>query len=399
MAKVRPIRTPWKQQWRRIRYQLLPVFVFGGATLLTISLWRRHAGLPNAVGSVEDIRYEMAAPIGGVLVPMARVWQRFDEVEANDVIARFDDAPIRAAINVQRQQIARLQARLAEERAQFAENTSELARSMATFDYTAMLNARRLAADVEQLHINILDRKGDIAADTVEYQRQKERFSEIEKLADRGVETRWAYWNARLRRDVVKERLDNNLATLDEAGKQLTAAITRRDEQFEKLKDMPNVDLASLDSTLDTIRADIKVQEAQITELEAQARNTVIRSPVRGVISEIFRRPREAVTAGMPLMTISADLPEKYVIAYLREHQGVRPKPDMPVLVRLRTFPRKPLRGHITQVGPRVELVPRHHLGDPRNREWGLPVRIAIPPTADVRPGELVDVTFGIARD
>jgi len=395
MAKGRPIRTPWRQKWRRIRFQLLPILVFGGATVLTFSLWKQHAGLPNAVGAVEDIRYEMAAPMPGLLVPLAGPPLRpFDPVEANQVIARLDDAPLRAAIAVQRQQIARLQARLAEERARFTEAASAQSRDRATFEYSALSEARRLAADIEALRLSILDRRSEIASDTVELERQSERFNEIENLADRGVETRWAYWNARLRRDVVKERITANRAALAQAEKQLAKALARQKDHNESLQGIPEAPLASVDSILAPLTADIRVQEAQIAELELQARNTVIRAPVSGVVSEIFRRPGEAVTAGMPILALAARLPQKHVITYLREHQGVRPQKGMTVQVRIRAFPVRTVPGQITEVGPRVERVPRHHLSDPQGREWGLPVRIAIPSDANVCPGELVDVTF-----
>jgi len=395
MPKLRAIRTPWSQQWRRIRYQVLPLVVFGGVMLLTISLWRRHAGLPNAVGEVEAIRYEMAAPMGGVLVALSRPdWQPYDVVEANAVIARLDDTTLRAGIAVQRSQIARLQARIVEE-ARFRETASQLAHTEATFDYTAAVDARRLAADVEQLRLAILDRKAVIAADKVDFERQSERFKEIEKLVKQGVETQWAYWNARLRKDVVEERLASNRKALAEVENQRDAAVARRNEHAAKVKAMPGVKLAELQSALDPIRADVKVQEAQIGELEAQVKATVVRSPVKGTVCEILRRPGEAVVQGQTIIAVTAELPERHIISYIREHQGVRPQVDMPVTVRIRTFPVQTVRARITQVGPRVEQVPRHHLADARTREWGLPVRIALPPDVPVQPGELVDVTFG----
>ena len=35
-----------------------------------------------------------------------------------------------------------------------------------------------------------------------------------------------------------------------------------------------------------------------------------------------------------------------------------------------------------------------HQLADPNVPQWGLPVMISMPPELDVRPGELIDVTF-----
>ena len=41
-----------------------------------------------------------------------------------------------------------------------------------------------------------------------------------------------------------------------------------------------------------------------------------------------------------------------------------------------------------------MEPVPPHQLADPKVPEWGLPVLIDLPTGANLRPGELVDVTF-----
>ena len=66
----------------------------------------------------------------------------------------------------------------------------------------------------------------------------------------------------------------------------------------------------------------------------------------------------------------------------------------MPVDVVVRSTPRKKVRTWVEHVGAQVEPVPPHQLHDPRVLEWGLPVRIAIPPGLSLRPGELVVVTF-----
>ena len=48
----------------------------------------------------------------------------------------------------------------------------------------------------------------------------------------------------------------------------------------------------------------------------------------------------------------------------------------------------------IEHVGPQVELVPPQLLRDQKLMEWGLPVRIRIPESLPLRPGEVVDLKF-----
>ena len=66
----------------------------------------------------------------------------------------------------------------------------------------------------------------------------------------------------------------------------------------------------------------------------------------------------------------------------------------MEVSVRRRIPGSPAVTGHVIEVGPRYEPVPRHQLRDSQIDEWGRPVRIALPKDFKVSPGELVDVKF-----
>ena len=48
----------------------------------------------------------------------------------------------------------------------------------------------------------------------------------------------------------------------------------------------------------------------------------------------------------------------------------------------------------VDTIGAQVESVPSRQLRDQKVPEWGLPVRLAIPPDADLLPGEIVTLVF-----
>jgi len=365
-------------------------------------MWNRQGRYQRSVGVVEVVLYEMTAPGSGMLVADGvRKWELFDGVEPNEVVARLDDTLLRRQIDTQRAQIARLEARIAEEEARFEETLAETNLQHADLEYEGYVDARRLAIDIGRLRLAIMDRKAQIAADKIELDRQGKRLKQIEKLADRGVETPWAHWNAELRHDIVKERLRVSQSALTEAEKQLAQAEERERTVRRTLRNMPQVELASLDAQIRPLRADIQIQDAQIQELKAQIAATVIRSPVKGTISRIDFRPGQPVAAGQPILAITAELEQKDIISYIRESQGVRPEKGMSVDIRDRSFSRRWAEGQIVQVGPNIELVPRQHRRDPQLREWGWPVRITLVSKAEdfhVQPGELVEVTLYARR-
>jgi hypothetical protein len=81
-------------------------------------------------------------------------------------------------------------------------------------------------------------------------------------------------------------------------------------------------------------------------------------------------------------------------VSYVRQEVRFRPEAGMPVDIRLRLAGARTFTTKVERVGPQIELVPEHQRRDPRLLEWGLPVRIAVPPDLTIRPGELVDVYY-----
>jgi multidrug resistance efflux pump len=136
-------------------------------------------------------------------------------------------------------------------------------------------------------------------------------------------------------------------------------------------------------------------REAQIAELQARIDAREIKSPIDGTVIEIHKYPGEHARAGKTLMEIAGkDAP--FILGYLREDQPLRPAPGMKVTLRTRggATPRRAFDTYVAAAGPQVESIPKRHLRNPSVPEWGMPVQIAIPPEADLRPGELVDLVF-----
>jgi hypothetical protein len=52
------------------------------------------------------------------------------------------------------------------------------------------------------------------------------------------------------------------------------------------------------------------------------------------------------------------------------------------------------MESFVQSVGPQVHQLPARFLQNPKVPEWGLPVQIAMPPEAELRPGETVDLVF-----
>lgn len=400
MSKLPRIRTPLTQHIRRIRYQLIPVLTFLTAGCLTIWLWAQHAGMPNAVGAVEVMRYEMAAPAAGILIPIPDgSWQPFDQITADTVIARLDPQATGAAMTVIREEVARLRKQLIATDAQLRVDIAEDMRDEANYQRRRRVEIRDLAIKIEDLRLDILDRTAQLETERVRLDVLDVWYEAMKEVYDRDAAGTEDMLTVEIDRDTAAENIKGWEKALSQAKEDLGTAVKRKADAIKELDSFAATVQPPVDTEifLEPIRGEIAVQEARMEELEIQKKSLVVKAPVSGMISEIYCRPGQFVRAGEAILAIAVGR-KRHVVSYIRETQKFRPTVGMAVKVRVRSVPIRTIEGRVEGIGPEVAGVPRHHLRDPTYREWGLPVRIRVDEDLGLPPGELVDITFIIAR-
>ena len=133
--------------------------------------------------------------------------------------------------------------------------------------------------------------------------------------------------------------------------------------------------------------------EARVTELHRRIDSREIKSPINGTVMAIFKRPGESAALGIPIMTIAGDRGD-YIVGYLREGQTAHAAPGTAVTIRARGRGGRTFTSYVQSAAPQVEPLPERHLRKIAVPEWGLPVQVALPPEADLKPGEMVDLIF-----
>lgn len=144
------------------------------------------------------------------------------------------------------------------------------------------------------------------------------------------------------------------------------------------------------------LRTLIDGKEQDLADVDTKLQSLQLRSPLSGTVIQIFRRPGQAVQPGEPILEVASDRGTA-VVTYLRqEQQHITPTKGMHVDVRLNRMPAKVVEGTVASVGGQIESVPNRQLRDQRVPEWGLPVRVTVPPDSgvDLRPGEGVTLHF-----
>jgi len=380
-----PIRTPWRQHLRRVRYQLAPVAIFAAAAVLTGWLWSRHVGLPNTVGEVYAVRVDVASPVAGEILGLpGKPVALFDEIRQGQVVALLDD---RAAVAL----LARMQDDLSRLRIDLETTILATSNRQASLKAQSQSDARALALDIEKLRLGIVERQGLIETDKVELERLNTKCDAVRPLVEKGIEARLTLLNLEMQRDVIKQRIESTRKTLAEAETQKAACE-------ERLKSFPPLVTEDVQKQVAPIREAIAAQEARVKEVQRLLASREVRAPVSGTVAAIHAFPGQSVTAGQPILTIAGTETE-CILIYVREGQRIRPVAGMSVSVQARTIQRDTGWAKVEQVGSQVEPVPPHQLRDPKVPEWGVPVRIPVPPGLVLKPGELVDVAFSRTAD
>lgn len=378
-SKQGRIPVPFSQRLRRARYRLVPLLTFAAAVAGTVWLWGRQTAMPNAIGAIDAIRYDLTSPAAGVLVWDGEPIDLFAKVQADQVIARLDDGPVRAELAVVKSDLARLQHEVAAEESQLRFDEAQRKEDV-------QLDNRRMAIDLERIRLTLLDRKAELESQRITLQRRDEQLAAVKRLVESTAATEVEYLQIKLDRDVAAQRVTG----LEQTIRDTQAKFEALEKIFSTVPESAKVEI---DAVLAPLRQAVATQESRVQSLEQQARRLVIRAPVAGTIAAVHRRPGQPVNAGDPVITL-ADPSAGRVLAYVRPDQRIDPRPGMEVIIRSRIDPRSIHRSQVRMVGAQVEPVPASQLRSHTVPEWGLPISIDVPASAPFRPGEVVELVL-----
>ena len=253
-----------------------------------------------ASGHVEATQVRVSTKVAGRLASLSVA--EGDTVKAGQELARIEDVDLRLSL----QQV----------KAQRDQAAAELALRLA--------GARK--EDVAELEAQT----AGVAVDLADAGRDLER---MQTLLDQGSGTIKARDDAQARRDMAAARL----AAHREALARLRAG-TRQEEK-------------------DASRARLSAAEAQIAQLEQQIRDTVITSPVQGVVTEKIAEAGELLQPGAPLNEVT-NLGDAWLTVYVAETDLGRIKFGQPAEVL--TDGGQKRKGKVSFVASQAEFTPKN---------------------------------------
>lgn len=396
MSNLRPIPIPLSQRWRWMRYRLFPLLIFGGASVLAVWLWGRHAEHSGSVlgiarGRVVQVSATYAGRIRSIPVRLS------DRVSKGQVVALIDDTLLAAQISTISGEIDRL-------RAEYEQEQSILHADVANRRAAWVAEHRVFAGDIAQLKIKMLELKTVLEEDRALLKGLAVEMTNASRLVSGKALPAIELEKARAAHGALSAKIGVNEDLLEKLAAEDKAAQARKGDYARHTPLLP-----SQETALEHLRKAIRVQQRLIQELEAQRAEMILRAPFDGIVIEVqpragdavlrrpgegvLRRVGEVVAPGEPILAIAETSPSE-VIAYAGEHQ----MNDLRVgaVVEIRTCAR-PIRmgwSGAVAVAPTVERLPERLWTNPQIPTWGRPFLVSIPPGMKLSPGELVWVRW-----
>jgi len=349
-----PIPRPFAERWRDIRLRHIPVLAYLVCLSLVVYLWNRHWTPSTFVGEVQGTLSSVTSAQDGRLVNLSI--RQFDRVTKGQILGKVSaqtPGASDASLATIRTDLEVMRARMA-------------------------LDQHRNDQNYQQQRMDHLNQRVDLAIARSKLRFAQSELDRNEKLRTENVVSQFDYETALDNRDALAAEVKERELLVGETGRALAAMKPSGAAQSEPL-------------VLETIDKAIRAQEEQFR----QSAESVLRAPIDGVVTRVYRNAGENILASEPLVTISSEQGEN-IIGFLRQPLSFEPKAGDVVLVRSRGNRRQIAEARVVKVGARLEMFtqPLRVRGFDSSQERGLPVLIDLPEGMPLYPGELVDLVL-----
>jgi HlyD family secretion protein len=342
--------------WRTFRHGAAPYIVFAVVLIAAVIIWNRRLGHSTIVGRAETAHTAVSARQSGVLVSLkVDLLQR---VKKGDVLAEVVPADAEAIR-------AGLTSNLESLRAQLQQGTE------------------RNTVNLQQLRVDWLRRKLDLAAAQVDLQLAESEYRRITALHNNRIVSDSDFDAKQGARDAFKVKVE-------------TLTKLTNEMEHDMLKpNGPPPESTETPAERAVAAATLRLQK----QLEAQEDAAIVRAPMDGVVSVIAKQEGENVALGDAIVTLGAIHPSR-IIAFIRQPLRLQLHAGDTVKVSSRgTHATKP--GRVLRVGAQLEPIDASLLPmtmSTRVLEYGLPLLIEVPPELQLAPGEVVNIAAAPLR-
>jgi multidrug resistance efflux pump len=360
MSAPTPIPIPLRQRWHDARLRVIPAVAFFSAIAAIAFLWKSNIAAPTLVGQAEPNEAKVSCYKPGMLAQLDVA--RFQKVRAGDPVGQVlvtDPKILASSLSVIQAEIEALRVTM---------------QPIARQQHTAM--------EYSSLQLDWMKQRAQLAMARVNLQLAGTELQRTEALYKDKIVSQRAYEQAKAGQERYKTEVDELGRMVNEQGRDFIQSQVTNTIEVSQLSDQP-------------LRAAIAVQESKLRLTEAELSPITLKAPVDGMVSIIYHRTGEAITAGEPIITIAAFEPVR-IVSYI--HAPVMNEPSIGTRVEVRSRgPRREVGfANIVEVGTQLENIAPALAAPVKFTavELGLPISVSLPPNLKIRPGEIVDLTL-----
>ena len=162
-------------------------------------------------------------------------------------------------------------------------------------------------------------------------------------------------------------------------------------QQFDALKAAATAAAARLQTVRAAVRESSAARAALAAAVAIRDQLTLV-APEDGVVLSRYAEPGEAVTAGVPVLSIGL-VNRPWIRAYVGERFIARLKIGQPAAVRVDGYPERRFTGRVSQIASRAEFTPRAALTERERADLVFGIKVAVDDTGGrLKAGMPVDL-------
>jgi membrane fusion protein YbhG len=362
-APTGPVAGPLSESEKRSRpSRAVRIVIVVGGVLAALLVWRLFFASPrlpeNIValsGRIEGDDSAVAPKTSGKILEITV--REGDSVTVGQVIARLDDAQVRAAEDAARAALNDAQAKMQSANAQINVLQEQLHQNQ----LQSAQSVTDAAGRVRQAQADLTATEADLAQQQAALKLAEFNRDAYTRLAKTGAVSEQQGRQAEAAADQQVAAVSAAQRRVESARGALTTAQANLDNP--KIRDSQvagtEKQILQQQAMLAAAKAETSQAEAQLAEADANRADLTVMAPFSGTVITRAAEPGEVVQAGTAIITL-LDLSKVYLRGFVPEGEIGKVKIGQPSHIFLDSNPNQPLNGYVLRIDPEATFTPEN---------------------------------------
>jgi len=344
------------------RSRVMRILLIAGVVIAALVIWKiffATPSLPASIialsGRIEGDDSAVAPKTGGKILEITV--REGDTVTAGQVIARLDDAQVRAREDQARAALANAQAKMQGSRDQIAVLQDQLRQNQLQTGQSTMDADGR----VRQAQADLTAAEADLTQQLAALRLAEFNRDAYARLAKTGAASQQQGLQAEVQADQQAAVVAASQRKVESARGALTMAQANLDNPKIRGAQVSSTEaqIAQQQSTIAATKADTAQAQAQLAQAEADRADLTVLAPFSGTVLTRAAEPGEVVQAGTAIVTL-LDLSKVYLRGFIPEGEIGKVKIGQPAHVFIDSNSNQALDGYVLRIDPQATFTPEN---------------------------------------